>query len=56
MFQSVVIFWNLNIKWGLTVNGNQISLAQVHLKYFFPSSAAIVKLPFTELWALQSTL
>ena len=51
-----MIFWNLNIKWGLTVNGNQTSLAQVHLKYYFLSSAAIVKLPFIELRASQSTL
>ena len=46
MFHSVVIFWNLSIKWGLTVNGNQTSLAQVHLKYFFLSSVAIVKTAF----------
>jgi hypothetical protein len=46
MFHYVVIFWNPNIKRGLTANGNQTSLAQVHLKYFFLSSAAIVKTAF----------
>jgi hypothetical protein len=40
---TVLIFWNLNIKWGLIINGNQTSIAQVHLKYFFLSSAATVK-------------
>jgi hypothetical protein len=54
MFHSIVIFWNLNIKWGLTINGNETSLAQVHLKYFFLSSAAIVKTAFQ--WTVGFTV